>query len=482
VSQTYDAVVIGSGIGGLTCGAFLARAGMRVCVLEQHHQIGGYAHSFKRKRFRFESAVHSVPMAEHGMVMHLLRLLGVDGMVRPVPQQEVFSVSMPGFAYSIPSVKDDIAGRLRHDFPHQKESLDRLFESMMEIHRALVEPVFSFEDKFVEEDREFAARYYSLSYKDFIDRHIDDEKLRYVFYSQWPYGGMSPDGAPTIFYTIMFLVHYLEGSHYCDGGFESIASALASAIESRGGTVVRRSRVAALRADNNRVRAAVVENGETYEARLFVSNVSPYLLHRTIVDESARNRMWLRRLGKLRPSVSTVAVYCGLKNPIAAYGRKSIMFWFKHRGFDEIYRRMVLGGAAENDHLILLRAGDEASDTLTLLSFVGGDLEEDWKAAKHRYAERILARAEELYPGTADAIELTEIGSPRTFERYTGNTEGALYGFENTRDIYGEAKLPIRTYLANLYQTGHWGKPGGGIWNVMTNGYTTAKLILHERG
>ena len=60
----FDAVIIGSGIGGLTCGAFLTRAGMRVCVLEQHSKIGGYAHSFKRKKFTFESGIHSVSMSD----------------------------------------------------------------------------------------------------------------------------------------------------------------------------------------------------------------------------------------------------------------------------------------------------------------------------------------------------------------------------------------------------------------------------------
>ena len=93
MGKPYDAVVIGAGISGLTCGAFLARSGMRVCVLEQHSKIGGYAHSFTRGRYQFESGIHSVPMAPDGFIFHLLRLLGVEKSIETIPHDAMFSFS-----------------------------------------------------------------------------------------------------------------------------------------------------------------------------------------------------------------------------------------------------------------------------------------------------------------------------------------------------------------------------------------------------
>jgi prolycopene isomerase len=90
----------------------------------------------------------------------------------------------------------------------------------------------------------------------------------------------------------------------------------------------------------------------------------------------------------------------------------------------------------------------------------------------------MIQKLEELHPGIKEMIELVEIGSPDTFNRYTLNTDGALYGFANVKDLYGEAKMPVTTHLPNLFQTGHWGKPGGGIWNVMYNSYIASKIIL----
>ncbi|NOY64254.1 MAG: NAD(P)-binding protein, partial [Nitrospirae bacterium] len=57
-SEEYDAIIIGAGIGGLVCGCYLAKAGMKVLICEQHHKPGGYCTSFKRKGFTFDAAAH----------------------------------------------------------------------------------------------------------------------------------------------------------------------------------------------------------------------------------------------------------------------------------------------------------------------------------------------------------------------------------------------------------------------------------------
>ena len=128
MSQRYDAVIIGSGIGGLTCGAFLARAGMRVLVLEQHTKIGGYAHNFKRRKFTFESGIHSVAMSEEGLVRYLLGLLGVDEKIEAIEYPHMYGVSTPDFSLSIPSKKEEIYEYLVGSFPAQRGNIDTLFK------------------------------------------------------------------------------------------------------------------------------------------------------------------------------------------------------------------------------------------------------------------------------------------------------------------------------------------------------------------
>ncbi len=102
----------------------------------------------------------------------------------------------------------------------------------------------------------------------------------------------------------------------------------------------------------------------------------------------------------------------------------------------------------------------------------------NWHAEKKRIGDLMIARAASVMGDFTKHIGVCDIASPDTIERYTGNTAGALYGFENTHDLYGQSKLPVTTYISNLYQAGHWTKAGGGIYNVITSGRTAASCIL----
>ena len=291
----YDAIIIGSGIGGLTCGAFLTRAGMRVLVLEQHTKIGGYAHSFKRKGFVFESGIHSVPMSENGLIMHLLRLLGIDNNVETLEHPEMYSVSMPELSMAIPSKKDEIYDFLLRSFSDQKENLQKLFSESANFYNNIVDPMFNFEKTFQEMNREFVSQYHNRSYNHFIRSIISNEKLKLLLFGQWPYVGSSPDYSPNLFTFMMFLVHIIEGSHCCRGGFSVLASSLASVIINGGGKVQAHSRVTSIIVEKKIARGVCLDNNTEFEADLVVSNISPYIVHNTLLKEEHQSRRWKKK-------------------------------------------------------------------------------------------------------------------------------------------------------------------------------------------
>ncbi len=481
MTKEFDAVVIGSGTGGLTCGAFLARAGMKVLVLEKHTKIGGYTHHFKRKDYTFESGVHSVPMADGGTIRHLLKLLGIEQSVETIALSEMFHVETPDYSFTMPSMKEEILDTLKSSFPHEKENIKNLFADFKEFNNKIILPVFDFENNFREEDKQFVSKYHNLSFGNYIAGFLKDDNCKNAFYSQWPYGGASPFYGSSLFYTIMFLLHYYEGTHCVKGGFSVLAEALANAITSRGGTVKRGRNVVKVTAENDIVKSVITSTGEEYTANLFVSNISPYILHSELLDKRFRHRLTLRRLNKLKPSVSAVIVYLGMKPQFADLFNHNTYFWFSSTDYCTIYNNIMQNRKDEIDHLILLNPPlNGQQPTLTLINFCHQSYSKDWHSDKMRIADKMVEKAESLFPGIKENIVLSEVGSPATLERFTANSEGAFYGFENTKDMYGEAKLPIRTHLKNLFQTGHWGKPGGGIHNVMNNGYTTYHTIMQS--
>jgi prolycopene isomerase len=473
---------LGSGIGGLTAGAFLAKQGLRVAVLEKHFQPGGYAQGFSRQGFSFDSSVHSVSLADNGFICGLLKELGARDSITTVPNSSTARIIGPDLNCVLPAALTALTGSLARDFPSEKKTVPELLADMQQLFSTYKGGLFQTTGKPVAPVVKADIVKATQSYRDYIEDFIKDEKLRYLFGAIWPFGGSSPSYAP-VYNALIFIAHALEGSHYIKGGFSQLAAALCSVIDRNGGEVKTKWPVRGLDVDSDKtVRAVVNASGEKLTAGVFVSNVSPFQLYHELIPEKSRNRIWLRRLSGLRPSVSAVCVYLGIEGDASDIVKDNITFWFGSRDHDEIYRRVLSGPRGAMDHLIIIRPPLGGRDsTLTLIHFVKPEAGTDWAGEKKKIGEAMLAKAESILGSFSPRIRVCETASPATFERYTGNTGGACYGFENVKDLYGQSKLPFTTYLRNLYQAGHWTKAGGGIYNVMTSGYVVANMILNNK-
>lgn len=476
-----NVVVIGSGIGGLTTGAFLAKQGMRVTVIEKHYQIGGYAHNFSRKGFTWEAAVHTVPLSDKGVVRSILAQLGINDKIETVSHHEMYRVSSPDGEFVMPAEKEDVKKYLYETFPEEKKGLDAFFVDMEEVYDnmfTLFEPVKrGYNDK----DPDFAAKFQAKSFQRYLDETFATDRLKNFIGGQWPFVAITPEKGACLFMSMLFATHYFNGSHTIRGGFAKLADALASVIVDAGGEVVVREAVQSIRCKGKSATLVETSSGKKYEADLVVSNIAPQSLHADIIEESARSKRWLRRLNTLEPSLSSVIVYLGMKEGFEKLIQGNVICHYSDANCEAVYDYTLAGEEYKEDYLVLLNPVESiAKPVLTALTFSKYDGVDDWKSAKLRISEKIMHKMEQVYPGISDYIEYVEVGSPTTFERYTDNYKGAIYGFENTCDKFKESKMPYKTHIKNLYQTGHWTVPGCGIYNVVTNGFTVAKQIVDE--
>jgi len=479
VSSDFDAVILGSGLGGLTCGAHLARWGMRVLVLEKHDRVGGYAHSFKRGSYRFDCGIHSVPMGSGGFVQRCLSELGIDCREKLIELPTMYQVRLPGLTLDVPARRQNFARVLVERCPAEAAGISRLLDMSSFLYKHIAEADFS-EDVFLQRAHDFVGENVKHPYRHYVDQSFADPQLRQVLCALWPYIGVSPGRAATVRSLMTIVMHLEEGSHFYKGGFSVLAEDLAGVIRSHGGQVLTCAEITGLAVENDRVQSATTAQSGTFTGRVFVSNLSPYLLHTQFLPLASRSKLWLRRLEALQPSVSAVAVYLGLKPGASALLPPCVTLWFDSPDHDAIFHRAVSENPPSRiEHLVLLHTPEgEANATLVLLAFARQSQSISWKHDKERIARLMLETVYGLIPGLREGVAITETASPDTFERYTGNTGGGLYGFENLYGRYAEAKMPSQSHIGNLYQVGHWGRAGSGVWNVMADGRTAARTIL----
>lgn len=476
-----EAVIIGSGIGGLTTGAFLAKQGIRVTVLEKHFQLGGYAHNFSRKGFTWEAAVHTVPFSDDGVVRSILTQLGVNDMIETIEHPEMYRVSSPDGDFVIPSRKDDIHAWFYETFPDEKENLNQFFIDMDEIYENMFTLFEPGKRGYHDKDQDFAMKFQGRSFQSYLDETFTCDSIKNVIAGQWPFVAITADKGARLFMSMLFATHYFNGSHSIKGGFSRLAEALASVITSAGGDVLLREEVVSISCEDKSAKSVSTKSGKVFDADIVVSNVSPQLLHNTLIEESGRSKRWIRRLTTLDPSLSSVIVYLGMKEGYESLIRGNVICHFDNPNSESIYAYTNAGEEYKEDYLVILNPTEAIKKPiLTLLTFAKQDSAENWKEKKVELSKKILHKFESLYPGISDYIEYVEVGSPDTFVRYTDNFKGAIYGFENTCDKLKEGKMPYKAHLKNVYQAGHWTVPGCGIYNVVTNGFTVAQQIIDE--
>ena len=488
--ERYDAVVVGSGIGGLTTAALLARSGMDVLVVERHDRVGGYAHAFRRGRYVFDSAVHLVggcdPVAfEGGGLLHqLLSAVGVRDRVDFERIDPVYTAQYPDFELRVPSGLDEFIAAHAEEFPSETKGLRQIVQECLnlriEARRAaeLKSPL-----EVVRSPNRFPTllRYRKAMLAEILDEHLDSPRLKAVLGTLWPYLGLPPSRLSFLYFASMFMSYVADGAYYCRGSFQRFADALAHSVRTSGGETLLRSSVRRILVEDGRARGVVLENGQRIESDLVISNTDALQTVHELVGAQAFPRSFLRTLKRLKPSLSAFVAYVATDLPLQSDGLAHETFYFPTWDHDISYASC----ATPQPSWLTVTAPTLADASLApvgehllvLTTLVHHDTA-NWRTQKEATAADLLQLADRVIGGLSQHVSFVEAASPRTMDRYTRNTGGAIYGWELSPAQVGPGRLATHLPVEGLHLVGHWTQPGGGVVGVTMSGVQTAQSVL----
>lgn len=487
--DSYDVVVIGAGIGGLSAGALLAKEGKSVLLVEQAEAAGGYCHAFQRGPYTFDPAVHVFPQGhDDALPAALLEYLGVRDRVRLIPFEHNYSAVFPDMTVNTPFGIDEYIEYHQRQFPDQADGIDRFVRTCRAVHLQAhnLPPTLGLSNM-AEASRQNPElfRYITATVSHALDDHFEDERVKGVMAAIWPYPGAPPSRLSFVTFATTLSV-YLDGAFYCEGSFESLVQAFVAALEDHGGELVLGSRVDKVLVEDGRAMGVGLAEGGQVRGDVIVSNADAKATFEEMVGPDHLPAVFLRRLGKMKPSLSAVLLFCGTSLDIEACGVAHEVFHYRDYDQEKVYEDILAGRPggtwASVPTMLDPSLAPDGEHSVILSSMARYDVGKPWEEAIDGFADELLGDFERVFPGLRDSITFMERATPEAMERFCLNYEGAVYAWENTPNQTGGKRSPHVTPLEGLYLSGHWTQPGSGSLRAMVSGVHTAQMVLSAEG
>lgn len=461
--ESYDVVIIGAGISGLICGCYLAKAGMRVVIVEQHDKPGGYFTSFRRKGFLFDAAAHSFGnYREGGHVNRIFSELGVAQRLvvkRYNPSDIVFTPDFKVTFWNDPA--ETIAGLVKA-FPNEADGIANFIKFLT----AASQPEFvKLKDK---------------TFDHLLRSFLHDEKLiNIIAVTVFGNGGLPPSLMHAFSGAKIFSEFIMDGGYYPVGGIQRLPDAIVETFRYHKGKLVLKRLVKKIITEKGAVAGVELDGGGQLRAKYVVAACDMIQTYKSLLGERIIGEDKITAVQAMAPSLSTFIVYIGIDGAFEGLPEAGTNIWhLPSYDLDEVYARVEQCRFAEAG-AFMFRVNP---DYKTVLAFIGAPFKspEFWKENKKQIASEFIDRLEQRIPHLKEHIVYFDAASPATLQRYTLNHHGAAFGW---------AKVPSQTFtimtgkstsIKRLYFAGHWTSIGFGLPGTCYSGYDIAGRILRK--
>ena len=502
----YDAIIIGSGAGGLSAALPLAQAGLKVLVFEQHEVPGGWTHSFTLQGYKFSPGVHYIGGIQPGGSMRkIYQGLGVSKdlsfvEINPKGYDHIF---IGEERFDFPKGKENLLNYLKDKFPDQAKGLDGYFEAV----DLLTEGIRSMGRVRGMKDAIKGAgtasgllRWARATGKDLIEQFISDPVLIGVLGGQAGDNGLPPSQV-SAFFQAGITHHYFNGGYYPVGGAFALPRAFTRALKDAGGELRLSTSVDKILIEDGRAIGVRLADGTEARSRYVISNADPEVTLDKLVGREHLSPKLRRKLDGVTYSVSALSLFFATDMDLRRDGGlDSGNFWYyDNQDVDGLYALGLTDNALNAEtppmqFLTITTLKDPSKmhhghHTGESFAFVGyeafekwahtkfGERPADYAAMKEDLAWRLFKGLEKRVPGLSKRIVFWDLGTPLTNVHYLNATRGNLYGISKTPRQVGPLAFPVKTEIEGLYMVGA-STTSHGVAGVTQSGLNCAKQIL----
>jgi prolycopene isomerase len=505
-----DIAVIGSGLGGLTAAALLAKRGLRVTVIEQHFQPGGSCGAFRRQDRTFDQGTAMLyGFGSRGFNPHRFVMNELDEPIDIIKHEHLYRVIYDGHPITFCADIDLFMEQLEQLFPRDIRGIRAFYRYMEDLYLNVItaEPICTAPSEIpAAEGRKLFLRHpvrnlklfrlFEKSAGDLLRRFVRSEEVARFFSkltSTYCYTTM--DETPAILAVTMFMDNHYGGSYYPAGGTQQLPGKLEKALERRGGSVLYSTRALELIFSQGKPAGVLARKHTPWgepdalvqiSADQIIYGGTLRQLHTRLIPEEHRSPGELERIEALAMTYPSVVIYAAVDETVIPEGTLPIeMFADNPEKIDEKEVTAYIFSLADPS---ICPRGEH------LVTAIGPQLDSwpspddpqyrspAYAAAKERETERLLSILESHFPGFRTGLRYSTLATPTTIERYTLKEHGCVAGPKQQMGQDLLRRQHASTRWDSLFICGESTVMGTGSPAVTISGISAANMVLRTRG